>query len=93
VLGYEIYGRGKALMDAGSVWTAVSISGLVAAGDCRPAHGSFGKTSLAHAIALKRGGGADAGPQCARAAFRGKAIANALDRAERHAGGGSPRKA
>ena len=30
VLGYEIYGRGKALMPADSVWDGISISGLVA---------------------------------------------------------------
>ena len=30
VLAYEIYGRGKALMDADSVWDGVSISGVVA---------------------------------------------------------------
>src|ERR1700722_16009771 len=30
VIAYEIYGRGKALMDADSVWDGVSISGVVA---------------------------------------------------------------
>jgi 2-methylcitrate dehydratase len=30
VLAYEIYGRGKALMDADSVWDGITISGLVA---------------------------------------------------------------
>jgi 2-methylcitrate dehydratase len=30
VLAYEIYGRGKALMDADSVWDGISISGVVA---------------------------------------------------------------
>jgi 2-methylcitrate dehydratase len=51
VLGYEIYGRGKALMDASSVWDGVSISGLVA-----PAIAGrlmkLGEGKLAHAIAL-----------------------------------------
>jgi 2-methylcitrate dehydratase len=51
VLGYEIYGRGKALMDAGSVWDGVSISGLVA-----PAIAGrlmeLRQDKLAHAIAL-----------------------------------------
>jgi 2-methylcitrate dehydratase len=51
VLAYEIYGRGKALMDADSVWDGVSISGVVApavAGRLLrlPQH------KLAHAIAL-----------------------------------------
>jgi 2-methylcitrate dehydratase len=30
VLGYEIYGRGKALMDADSVWDGITVSGVVA---------------------------------------------------------------
>jgi 2-methylcitrate dehydratase len=51
VLGYEIYGRGKALMDADSVWDGVSISGLVA-----PAVAGWllrlPEETLAHAIAL-----------------------------------------
>jgi 2-methylcitrate dehydratase len=51
VLAYEIYGRGKALMDAQSVWDGVSISGLVApaiAGWLLRLPGD----QLAHAIAL-----------------------------------------
>jgi 2-methylcitrate dehydratase len=51
VLAYEIYGRGKALMDADSVWDGVSISGIVA-----PAVAGWlmrlPEDKLAHAIAL-----------------------------------------
>jgi 2-methylcitrate dehydratase len=51
VLAYEIYGRGKALMDADSVWDGVSISGVVA-----PAVAGWlmrlPKDKVAHAIAL-----------------------------------------
>ena len=51
VLAYEIYGRGKALMDADSVWDGVSISGIVA-----PAVAGWllrlPEETLAHAIAL-----------------------------------------
>jgi 2-methylcitrate dehydratase len=51
VLTYEIYGRGKALMDADSVWDGVSISGVVA-----PAVAGWllrlPQHKLAHAIAL-----------------------------------------
>jgi 2-methylcitrate dehydratase len=51
VLAYEIYGRGKALMDAQSIWDGVSISGLVA-----PAVAGWllrlSADQLAHAIAL-----------------------------------------
>ncbi len=51
VLGYEIYGRGKALMDADSVWDGITISGVVA-----PAIAGWllrlPKEKLAHAIAL-----------------------------------------
>jgi len=51
VLAYEIYGRGKALMDADSVWDGVSISGVVA-----PAVAGWllrlPQHKLAHAIAL-----------------------------------------
>ena len=51
LLGYEIYGRGKALMEAGSVWDGISVSGLVApaiAGRLMGLHAE----KLAHAIAL-----------------------------------------
>jgi 2-methylcitrate dehydratase len=51
VLAYEIYGRGKALMDADSVWDGVSISGVVA-----PAAAGWllrlPEDKVAHAIAL-----------------------------------------
>jgi 2-methylcitrate dehydratase len=51
LLGYEIYGRGKALMQADSVWDGITISGLAA-----PAMAgrllALDKEKLAHAIAL-----------------------------------------
>jgi 2-methylcitrate dehydratase len=51
VLAYEIYGRGKALMDADSVWDGITISGVVA-----PAVAGWllrlTEDKLAHAIAL-----------------------------------------
>lgn len=51
LLGYEIYGRGKALMDARSPWDGISISGLAA-----PAMAGrllrLPREQLAHAIAL-----------------------------------------
>jgi 2-methylcitrate dehydratase len=51
LLGYEIYGRGKALMEADSAWDGISISGLAA-----PAMAGWlmklDKERLAHAIAL-----------------------------------------
>jgi len=51
VLGYEIYGRGKALMAADSIWDGIAISGLVA-----PAVAGWllrlPEETLAHAIAL-----------------------------------------
>jgi 2-methylcitrate dehydratase len=51
VLAYEIYGRGKALMDVDSVWDGVSISGIVA-----PAVAGWllrlPEDKAAHAIAL-----------------------------------------
>jgi 2-methylcitrate dehydratase len=51
VLAYEIYGRGKALMDADSVWDGVTISGLVV-----PAVAGWvlrlPEDKVAHAIAL-----------------------------------------
>jgi 2-methylcitrate dehydratase len=51
LLGYEIYGRGKALMQADSVWDGITISGLAApamAGRLLP----LDEQKLAHAIAL-----------------------------------------
>jgi 2-methylcitrate dehydratase len=51
VLAYEIYGRGKALMDADSVWDGITISGVVA-----PAVAGWllrlTEDKVAHAIAL-----------------------------------------
>ena len=51
VLAYEIYGRGKALMDADSIWDGITISGVVA-----PAVAGWllrlPEDKLAHAIAL-----------------------------------------
>jgi 2-methylcitrate dehydratase len=51
VLAYEIYGRGKALMDADTMWDGVTISGVVA-----PAVAGWlmrlPEDKLAHAIAL-----------------------------------------
>lgn len=51
LLGYEIYGRGKALMEANSPWDGISISGLVA-----PAMAGWlmglDRQKLAHAVAL-----------------------------------------
>ena len=51
VLAYEIYGRGKALMDANSIWDGIAISGVVA-----PAVAGWlmrlPEDKLAHAIAL-----------------------------------------
>jgi 2-methylcitrate dehydratase len=51
LIGYEIYGRGKALMEADSPWDGISISGLVA-----PAIAGrllrLDRHQLAHAVAL-----------------------------------------
>jgi 2-methylcitrate dehydratase len=51
LLGYEIYGRGKTLMDAHSPWDGISISGLAA-----PAMAGrllrLNREKLAHAIAI-----------------------------------------
>jgi 2-methylcitrate dehydratase len=51
VLAYEIYGRGKALMEAETIWDGISVSGLVA-----PAVAGWllqlDADQLAHAIAL-----------------------------------------
>ncbi len=77
LIGYEIYGRGKALMDAHSVWDGISISGLVA-----PAIAGWllglGEQKLAHAIAL--GVSRAATPVGVRegAISAAKSIANAL---------------
>jgi 2-methylcitrate dehydratase len=51
LLGYEIYGRGKALMDAHSPWDGITISGLVAPAMAGKLIG-LDQEKLAHAIAL-----------------------------------------
>ena len=51
VLGYEIYGRGKALMQAQSAWDGVSISGLVAPAIAGRLLG-LRADQVAHAVAL-----------------------------------------
>jgi 2-methylcitrate dehydratase len=77
VLAYELYGRGKALMDADSPWDGISVSGIVApavagwlmrlSGD-RLAHGiALGAARAATPVAVREGGISAA-----------KSIANAL---------------
>ena len=51
LVGYEIYGRGKALMEAHSAWDGISISGLVAPAMAGRLIG-LDRRRLAHAIAL-----------------------------------------
>jgi 2-methylcitrate dehydratase len=51
LLGYEIYGRGKALMLPDSIWDGISISGLVAPAMAGRLLG-LDEEKLAHAIAL-----------------------------------------
>jgi 2-methylcitrate dehydratase len=51
LVGYEIYGRGKALMQAHSVWDGISVSGLVAPAMAGRLIG-LDRQRLAHAIAL-----------------------------------------
>jgi 2-methylcitrate dehydratase len=51
VLGYEIYGRGKALMNPESIWDGISVSGLVAPAIAGWLMG-LREDTLAHAIAL-----------------------------------------
>lgn len=51
LLGYEIYGRGKALMRANSIWDGISISGLAAPAMAGRLLG-LDEEKLAHAIAL-----------------------------------------
>jgi 2-methylcitrate dehydratase len=51
VLAYEIYGRGKAQMDADSIWDGVSISGVVAPAVAGWLMG-LSEDKLAHGIAL-----------------------------------------
>lgn len=51
LLGYEIYGRGKALMQPDSVWDGITISGLAAPAMAGRLMG-LDEEKLAHAIAL-----------------------------------------
>jgi len=51
LIGYEIYGRGKALMRADSPWDGISISGLAAPAMAGRLFG-LDKEKLAHAIAI-----------------------------------------
>jgi 2-methylcitrate dehydratase len=51
LLGYEIYGRGKALMQAESIWDGITISGLAAPAMAGRLLG-LDEEKLAHAIAL-----------------------------------------
>jgi 2-methylcitrate dehydratase len=51
LLGYEIYGRGKALMQAESIWDGITISGLAAPAMAGQLLG-LDEEKLAHAIAL-----------------------------------------
>lgn len=77
LIGYEIYGRGKALMAAESVWDGISISGLAAPAMAGRLLGlDHGK--LAHAIAL--GAARAPTPIAVRegAISAAKSIANAL---------------
>ena len=77
LIGYEIYGRGKALMSADSPWDGISISGLAA-----PAMAGWllglDEEKLAHAIAL--GAARAPTPVAVRegAISAAKSIANAL---------------
>jgi 2-methylcitrate dehydratase len=77
VLAYEIYGRGKALMDADSVWDGITISGVVA-----PAVAGWlmrlPKDKLAHAIALSAARAATPVAVREGAISAAKNIANAL---------------
>jgi 2-methylcitrate dehydratase len=77
VLAYEIYGRGKALMDADSVWDGVSISGVVA-----PAVAGWlmrlPENKLAHAIALSAARAATPAAVREGGISAAKNIANAL---------------
>jgi 2-methylcitrate dehydratase len=51
LLGYEIYGRGKALMEADSAWDGITISGLAAPAMAGQLLG-LDEEKIAHAIAL-----------------------------------------
>lgn len=77
LLGYEIYGRGKALMDAHSPWDGISVSGLAA-----PAMAGrllrLPRRQLAHAIALSAARAATPVGVREGAISAAKSIANAL---------------
>jgi len=77
LIGYEIYGRGKALMRADSPWDGISISGLAAPAMAGRLLG-LDKDKLAHAIAL--GAARAPTPVAVRegAISAAKSIANAL---------------
>jgi 2-methylcitrate dehydratase len=77
LIGYEIYGRGKALMRADSPWDGISISGLAAPAMAGRLLG-LDKDKLAHAIAL--GAARAPTPIAVRegAISAAKSIANAL---------------
>ncbi len=77
LIGYEIYGRGKALMSADSPWDGISISGLAAPAMAGRLLG-LDKEKLAHAIAL--GAARAPTPVAVRegAISAAKSIANAL---------------
>jgi 2-methylcitrate dehydratase len=77
LVGYEIYGRGKALMRPDSPWDGISISGLAAAAMAGRLLG-LDKEKLAHAIAL--GAARAPTPVAVRegAISAAKSIANAL---------------
>jgi 2-methylcitrate dehydratase len=76
-LAYEIYGRGKALMNADSVWDGITISGLVA-----PAVAGWllrlPEEKLAHAIALSAARAATPAAVREGGISAAKNIANAL---------------
>ena len=77
LIGYEIYGRGKALMRADSLWDGISISGLAAPAMAGRLLG-LDEDKLAHAIAL--GAARAPAPVGVRegAISAAKSIANAL---------------
>jgi 2-methylcitrate dehydratase len=77
LVGYEIYGRGKALMSADSPWDGISISGLAAPAMAGRLLG-LDEEKLAHAIAL--GAARAPTPVAVRegAISAAKSIANAL---------------
>jgi len=77
LIGYEIYGRGKALMRADSPWDGIGISGLAAPAMAGRLLG-LDETKLAHAIAL--GAARAPTPVAVRegAISAAKSIANAL---------------